>query len=125
MISQLTSNHSAPSTHAKEIDSGDVIQHQATDQGDASLLVNITSESSSLSPSKPEELLEDQHCAYDIVDWHLLSGFNPPQLRMVIPGEGEVRKSKTIQTITDNFVSRGVGGMLVKSAYTGIAAGCN
>ena len=125
MISQLTSNHSAPSTHAKEIDSGDVIQHQAIDQGDASLLVNITSESSSLSPSKPEELLEDQHRAYNIVDWHLqklLSGFNPPQLRMVIPGEGEVGKSKTIQTITDNFVSRGVGGMLVKSAYTGIAA---
>jgi len=125
MMSQLTPNRNAQLQHSTEDDNGEVTQHQSADLGDAFLLANITTESSSLSPSKPEELLEDQRRTYDIVDWHLqkfLSGFNPPQLRMVIPGEGGVGKSKTIQTITDNFVSRGVAGMLVKSAYTGIAA---
>jgi len=41
---------------------------------------------------------------------------------MVIPGEAGVGKSKTIQTITANFVARGVGNILVKAAYTGLAA---
>ena len=78
-----------------------------------------------LTTAKTEELLEDQCRAYDIVDWHLqefLSGVKPPQLCMIIPGEGGVGKSKTIQTITDNFVSCGAAHMLVKSVYTGIAA---
>lgn len=41
---------------------------------------------------------------------------------MVIPGEGGVGKSKTIQTITENFASCGMKHRLVKGAYTGIAA---
>ncbi|KAF8119742.1 hypothetical protein EV363DRAFT_1195573, partial [Boletus edulis] len=59
------------------------------------------------------------------MDWHLnetLIGSNPDQLLMVIPGEGGVGKSKTIQTITENFKRRGVSHILAKSAYTGIAA---
>ncbi|KAF8443783.1 hypothetical protein L210DRAFT_3334866, partial [Boletus edulis BED1] len=44
------------------------------------------------------------------------------QLLMLIPGEGGVGKSKTIQTITQNFRRRGASHLLVKSAYTGIAA---
>ncbi|KAG1722364.1 hypothetical protein EDD22DRAFT_736696, partial [Suillus occidentalis] len=47
---------------------------------------------------------------------------NPPQLLIQIPGEGGVGKSKTIQTITENFQSRGVASILMKAAYTGIAA---
>ena len=78
-----------------------------------------------LSAINPSYLLKDQRRAYDIIDWHLtetLAGQAPPQLLMVIPGEGGVGKSKAIQTITDNFRSKGVGHILVKAAYTGIAA---
>ncbi|KAG1845717.1 hypothetical protein DFJ58DRAFT_664189 [Suillus subalutaceus] len=67
----------------------------------------------------------DQQRAFNIIDWHMratLAGQNPPQLLMIIPGEGGVGKSKTIQTITENFVAHGAGGRLVKAAYTGIAA---
>ncbi|KAG1858186.1 hypothetical protein F4604DRAFT_1519565, partial [Suillus subluteus] len=73
----------------------------------------------------PSQLLKDQRQAYDIIDWHLeetLAGRAPPQLLMIIPGEGGVGKSKMIQTITENFRDRGVADMLVKAAYTGIAA---
>jgi len=125
MIAQATTNHSTQTIRAAEDDRGEISQHQTLDSGDAFLFANIASDSSALTPAKPNELLEDQHCAYDIVDWHLqklLSGLNLPQLRMIIPGEGGVGKSKTIQMITDNFVSHGIGNMLVKSAYTGIAA---
>lgn len=70
-------------------------------------------------------LFKDQHRAYDIIDWHFnetLTGCNPPQLLMIIPGEGGVSKSKTIQTITENFAHRAAADLLSKSAYTGIAA---
>jgi len=64
-----------------------------------------------LTPVDPSQLLAEQCRAYDIVDWHLretLAGKNPPQLLMVIPGEGGVGKSKTIQTITENFAAQGM-----------------
>ena len=53
-----------------------------------------------------EQLNEDQCHAYDIVDWHLnetILGKKPPQLLMVIPGEGGVGKTKLIQMIMRNF----------------------
>jgi hypothetical protein len=70
-------------------------------------------------------LKEDQRRAYDIVDCHLqetMNGRMPPQLLMIIPGEGGVGKSKVIQTITKDFQQRGVADWCVKGAYTGIAA---
>ena len=72
-----------------------------------------------------DQLNDDQRRAFDIVDWHLnetISGKKPPQLLMVIPGEGGVGKSKVIQTITQNFRRRNRVDWLVKGAYTGIAA---
>ncbi|KAF8137246.1 hypothetical protein EV363DRAFT_1138415, partial [Boletus edulis] len=51
-----------------------------------------------------------------------LADNNPQQLLMIIPGEGGVGKSKTIQTITENFNRLGASHLLAKSAYTGIAA---
>jgi hypothetical protein len=72
-----------------------------------------------------EELNDDQRRAYDIVDWHLketVAGKKPPQLLMMIPGEGGVGKSKLIQTMSQNFQQQNVGEWLVKGAYTGIAA---
>lgn len=78
----------------------------------------------------PTSLKRDQRRAFDIVAWHLHQTVNsmlthqasPPPLRMILYGEGGTGKSKVIQTITDVFKSRGVAHMLVKSAYTGIAA---
>jgi hypothetical protein len=73
----------------------------------------------------PSDLLVDQRRAYDIIDWHLhksLTGGQPDQLLMIIPGEGGVGKSKTIQSISEKFRTRGVSSILVKGAYTGIAA---
>ena len=70
-------------------------------------------------------LNDDQRRAYDIVDWHLketVDGKQPPQLLMVIPGEGGVGKSKVIQIITENFRRHGLKEWWVKGAYTGIAA---
>ena len=41
---------------------------------------------------------------------------------MFIPRKAGVMKSKTVQAITANFISRGVCAILVKGAHTGIAA---
>ena len=70
-------------------------------------------------------LNDEQRRAYDIVDWHLqetINGKLPPQLLMIIPGEGGVGKSKVIQTMSQNFENRGLRSWWVKGAYTGIAA---
>ncbi|KIO11182.1 hypothetical protein M404DRAFT_20672 [Pisolithus tinctorius Marx 270] len=110
------------------MDQGDVIGNDAiTDDetGSAYMLAQLATEEHTLEPSNVEDLLVDQRRAYDIIEWHLqqfVAGRCPDQLRMIIPGEGGVGKSKTIQTITDNFYRHGIGGMLVKAAYTGIAA---
>ncbi|KAI0085326.1 hypothetical protein BDY19DRAFT_870126, partial [Irpex rosettiformis] len=67
----------------------------------------------------------DQRRAYDIVAAHLndyLSGRNPNQLLMIIHGEGGTGKSQVIQTITEYFTSRRMSSLLMKGAYTGIAA---
>lgn len=72
-----------------------------------------------------ELLNDDQRRAFDIVNWHLMEtieGKKPPQLLMMIPGEGGVGKSKLIQTITQAFQQKEVGDWCVKGAYTGIAA---
>jgi PIF1-like helicase len=59
------------------------------------------------------------------VNWHLnktTTGKNPPQLLMMIPGEGGIGKSKLIQTMTCAFEQKKVGDWCVKGTYTGIAA---
>ena len=84
--------------------------------------------------TNPEEALDgidvsylrpDQARAYGIIKWHLdktLDGAEPPPLRMVLYGEGGTGKSRVIQTVTDAFEARGSKHMLVKAAYTGVAA---
>ncbi len=72
-----------------------------------------------------ECLRPDQFRAYDIILWHLeqtLAGADVPPLRMVLYGEGGTGKSRVIQTVTEAFAARGCAYMLVKAAYTGIAA---
>ncbi|KAI9061024.1 hypothetical protein FKP32DRAFT_1576518, partial [Trametes sanguinea] len=72
-----------------------------------------------------QSLKTDQLRAYNIVKWHLdetLRGAAISPLRMCLVGEGGTGKSRVIQTITQYFASRGVEYLLVKGAYTGIAA---
>ncbi|KIN95737.1 hypothetical protein M404DRAFT_49684, partial [Pisolithus tinctorius Marx 270] len=79
----------------------------------------------SLPPIDPSMLKADQYRAYNIVTHHLdrtLSGYDAPPLRMLILGEGGTGKSKVIQTITEYFAHRGVVHILLKAAYTGVAA---
>ncbi|TFK80708.1 hypothetical protein K466DRAFT_445388, partial [Polyporus arcularius HHB13444] len=70
-------------------------------------------------------LKPDQFRAFDIVAWHLeqtLQGRKPPPLRMILHGEGGTGKSLVIQTITEHFVASGAKHLLLKAAYTGVAA---
>jgi len=71
-------NMIAHSTSAIEDEGGEVSQLRLADSGEANLL-----------PGKPEELLEDKHHAYHIVEvlafTKFLSCLNPPQLRLRSP----------------------------------------
>ena len=90
----------------------------------AILLQSATSEQA-LPAMDPVCLKPDQLRAYRIVTWHLgetLRGGDIPPLRMVLYGEGGTGKSRVIQTITEVFAARGMSHMLVKAAYTGVAA---
>ncbi|KIO04588.1 hypothetical protein M404DRAFT_142574 [Pisolithus tinctorius Marx 270] len=113
---------------AEDIDQGSVTENEgmtATVAGGTYMLAQLVAVKNTLEPSDINNLLDDQWRAYDIIDWHLqqfISGWCLDQLCMIIPGEGGGGKSKTIQMITENFVWQGVGGMLVKATYTGIAA---
>jgi len=93
--------------------------------GNTYLITDMASEARRLEPAAPHKLLADQHRAYDIIDRHLqqfISGKCPKPMRMImIPGKAGVGKSKTIQTITENFVAQGMGNTLDKGAYTGLA----
>jgi len=91
----------------------------------AAILLQQTASEQALPAVDPECLKPDQLRAYRIVTWHLaetLRGGNAPPLRMVLYGEGGTGKSRVIQTITEAFAARGVSHMLMKAAYTGVAA---
>lgn len=78
-----------------------------------------------LMAADPSMLNEDQARAYHIVTLHLdqkLSGQSPPPLRMLLHGEGGTGKSRVIQTISQYFRCRGARQLLLKAAYTGVAA---
>nr|VWO93936.1 Vacuolar protein sorting-associated protein 4 [Ganoderma boninense] len=78
-----------------------------------------------LDPVAVRDLRTAQFRAYDIIVWHLeqtLAGNCLPPLHMVVYGEGGTGKSRVIQTVTEAFHSRESSFLLVKSAYTGIAA---
>ncbi|KAI4527075.1 hypothetical protein K523DRAFT_205817, partial [Schizophyllum commune Tattone D] len=70
-------------------------------------------------------LNDDQRRAYDIFRWHLSEaqrGHDPDPLRMLLYGEGGTGKSRVIQTITSLFHAQGIPHLLLKSAFTGVAA---
>ena len=89
------------------------------------VILQTTGSEQALPAVELSSLKIDQLRAYRIVDWHLsetLRGACPPPLRMILYGEGGTGKSRVIQTITESFAARGANRMLVKAAYTGVAA---
>ena len=107
-------------------DQGEVILYDPDDRMALFCVeTGLTTSENSIPPVDPTQLKTDQRRAYEIVVWHLgqtLSGASPPPLHMILHGEGGTGKSKVIQTITQAFAQRGVSSMLLKSAYTGVAA---
>ena len=78
-----------------------------------------------LQPLTVPSLESDQERAFEIIVWHFeetLAGHRPPPLRMILYGEGGTGKSKVIQTVTQAMTTRHARHLLIKSAYTGIAA---
>ena len=78
-----------------------------------------------IAPLDVSHLNDDQLRAFNIISQHLdltLAGRNPPPLRTITYGEGGTGKSQVIQSVTDYFDRRKVTRLLLKSAYTGIAA---
>ena len=89
------------------------------------ILLQSTDSEQALPAVNPDSLKPDQLRAYRIINWHLtktLQGADIPPLRMVLYGEGGTGKSRVIQTITESFSACGAAHMLVKAAYTGVAA---
>ena len=85
----------------------------------------VALEDQSIVPLDVSRLDTEQFQAFDIIRQHLdqtLAGKNPPPLRMITYGEGGTGKSQVIQTVTDYFDNRQVSRLLLKAAFTGIAA---
>ena len=51
-----------------------------------------------------------------------LNGENPPQILMMVHGEGGTGKSRLLKAISDTFASNGVSHLLAKTAMSGVAA---
>ncbi|RDB21373.1 hypothetical protein Hypma_011904 [Hypsizygus marmoreus] len=67
----------------------------------------------------------DQRRAYQIVEKQILArlrGENPPQLLMMIQGQGGTGKSLVINAITKTFEELGIADKLAKTASSGVAA---
>jgi hypothetical protein len=85
-------------------------------------------------PSQPFDfrftagLFPDQQRAFGILKWHLAKTLyaeehdpsqKPPQLRMLLIGEGGTGKSRVIQETTQEFRRLGIENRLMKAAFTG------
>jgi PIF1-like helicase len=110
-------------------DTGTVTRLDITADFDASASLVVENADPNSEPALPpvevSQLNTDQLRAYQIICWHLeqtLSGYSPPPLRMILYGEGGTGKSRVIQTVTETFLQKKVPYMLIKAAYTGIAA---
>ncbi|KAG8690965.1 hypothetical protein FRC09_011781, partial [Ceratobasidium sp. 395] len=86
-----------------------------------------------LAPFNPAELIPhaelfpDQQRAFGIFRWHLMRMLyaqehgltnKPPQLCLLMIGEGGTGKSRVIQTITEEFRRLGIEDRLMKAAFT-------
>ena len=70
-------------------------------------------------------LNERQHMAHNIITNHLRQHLNnekPPQILMMVHGEGGTGKSRLLKAISDTFASNGASHLLAKTAMSGVAA---
>ena len=115
-----------PPTQPTQTPSIEPLADRGTSTADVSLLSRALANSEeALGGIDTSHLRPDQARAYGIIGWHLdqtLNGADPPPLRMILYGEGGTGKSRVIQTVTDAFEARGSKHILVKAAYTGVAA---
>lgn len=73
----------------------------------------------------PSHLNKEQALAFTIISHHvvdLLQGKNPPQLLMVVHGQGGTGKTCLLHAITALFRNLGCAHRLAKTALTGVAA---
>ncbi|THH17037.1 hypothetical protein EUX98_g9202 [Antrodiella citrinella] len=103
---------------------GDVGALMGLGEEGADVFTNEVAETA-LEAVEADNLLYDQRRAYNMVTWHvgeMLAGRDPPQLLMLVYGEGGTGKSMVVQAITEFFKSHGALHLLEKGAYTGMAA---
>jgi hypothetical protein len=70
-------------------------------------------------------LNEEQQCAHDMVINHLwshLNGRHPPQLLVMVTGQGGTGKSTFINAISSSFEHLGAAHLIKKTALSGVAA---
>ena len=87
--------------------------------------LDVVGAEQSLAGLDVSRLNAEQFQAFDIIRQHLdqtLAGKSPPPMRSITYGAGGTGKSQVIQTVTAYFDSRNVSRLLLKAAYTGIAA---
>ena len=121
-------NHDASSISTlDQVSTPDVLRIECEKEKIDHSRLNISHSDESPAPLRSAEdyLKVDQLRAYEIITWHLdetLAGHRPPPLRLIVNGEGGTGKSKLIEAVTDYFAAKGSQHLLVKMAYTGIAA---
>ena len=67
----------------------------------------------------------EQRRVHNIVEDNLfchLTGHKPPQLLMIVQGQGGMGKSLVIKTISDTFAEHNASSALAKTATSGVAA---
>ena len=127
---EVTHGEENPDTTPTPIDnqlsSPDVVPLESMNDDNQTPPVTSISKQTAAPQLRAEDFLTvDQLRAYEIITWHLdetLAGRHPPPLRLIVNGEGGTGKSKLIEAVTDYFAARGAQHLLVKMAYTGIAA---
>lgn len=89
-------------------------------------VISLEGKVRSILPTRTEAILNnEQKRAFNIIHNHLkayLAGRKPPQLQMIIIGEGGTGKTVIINELTKLFASLGAGNMLAKTATSGVAA---
>ena len=127
VIEGLTGIGEGNGMNAGNLDAGARVIPLSEHDQETQMIEEHTAEISELALTSidPSMLKDNQYCTYNIITGHLeqmLGGSNSPPLHLVIHGEGSTGKSKVIQTVTQFFLCKGVGYMLLKSAYTRIVA---
>nr|GAT42598.1 predicted protein [Mycena chlorophos] len=110
-------------------DAGSVIvgdeQDASRSAEDPGAVMDLTESVSDTTESLVDGLNREQRRAHDIILGHLqqtIEGRNPPQLLMIVRGEGGTGKTVLLNTIAASFAARDASSLLAKTATTGVAA---